>query len=111
MKHFFFVVLLLMCVSHCLAANILAFLPTFARSHYGGFQPLLKELAVRGHNVTVLSHFSLKNPPPNYHHIDVSKERQNDNSNYLLFLSVSVHCYGNLFFYFQISAYYLLHHT
>jgi len=101
MKHFFLVVSLLMYVSHCLSANILAFLPTFARSHYGGFQPLLKELAVRGHNVTVLSHFALKNPPPNYHHIDVSKERQNDNSNYLLILSVNLHLYSNLFFTFR----------
>jgi len=100
MKLLLFVVLLLLYVSLCLSANILAFLPTFARSHYGGFQPLLKELAVRGHNVTVLSHFALKDPPPNYHHIDVSKEKQNDNSNYILNLSVCIHLYSNLFFYF-----------
>jgi len=93
MQLLFFVVLLFFYVSHCLSANILAFLPTFARSHYGGFQPLLKELAVRGHNVTVLSHFALNNPPPNYHHIDVSKERPNDNSNYLLNLSIHIHIY------------------
>ncbi|XP_050432520.1 UDP-glucosyltransferase 2-like isoform X2 [Adelges cooleyi] len=59
----------------CWSANILAFLPTFARSHYGAFQPMLKELAVRGHNLTVLSHFPLKDPPPNYHHIDVSMKK------------------------------------
>lgn len=64
--------ILLLCVGHCWSANILAFLPTLARSHYGAFQPMLKELAVRGHNITVLSHFALKDPPPNYHHIDVS---------------------------------------
>jgi len=82
MKLLFFSVLLLLYVNHCLSANILAFLPTFAKSHYGAFQPLLKELAVRGHNITVLSHFALKNAPPNYHHIDVSiTDRRNDNSN------------------------------
>jgi glucuronosyltransferase len=87
MKFLFFAVLLLLYVGHCMSANILAFLPTFARSHYGGFQPLLKELALRGHNVTVLSHFALKNPPPNYHHIDVSiKERQDNSNNLLIFL-------------------------
>ncbi|XP_008186378.1 UDP-glucuronosyltransferase 2C1 [Acyrthosiphon pisum] len=107
MKYFFFVLLLLMYVSHCSSANILAFLPTFARSHYGGFQPLLKELAVRGHNVTVLSHFALKNPPPNYHHIDVSKERQNDNNFSILsiapYLKPLVIPIGTLFFGSQIT--------
>lgn len=78
MKSVLFAVLLLY-VGQCWSANILAFLPTFARSHYGAFQPLLKELAVRGHNVTVVSHFALKDPPPNYHHIDVSIEEKNDN--------------------------------
>lgn len=77
--------LLLLCVGHCWTVNILAFLPTFARSHYGAFQPLLKELAVRGHNLTVVSHFPLKDPPPNYHHIDVSVKDRNDKSKFLYF--------------------------
>lgn len=63
----FFIVLLP--VKNCLSSNILAFLPTKARSHYGAFEPLLKELAVRGHNMTVLSPFTMKNPPPSYNHI------------------------------------------
>lgn len=82
MKSVLFVVLLLYVTGHCWSANILAFLPTFARSHYGAFQPLLKELAVRGHNITVVSHFALKDPPTNYHHIDVSIKERNDKSNY-----------------------------
>jgi len=61
----------LIAVDGSLSANILAFLPTKARSHYGAFEPLLKQLAVRGHNVTVLSPFAMKNPPPSYHHIMV----------------------------------------
>lgn len=76
---------LLLFIGHCWSANILAFLPTFTRSHYIAFQPMLKELAVRGHNVTVLSHFALKDPPPNYHHIDVSvNETSTRSGNYLL---------------------------
>lgn len=75
---FVFIVLYISC---CWSANILAFLPTFAKSHYGAFQPMLKELAVRGHNITVLSHFSLKDPPPNYHHIDVSIKETINNDN------------------------------
>lgn len=77
---------LLLSVSCCWSANILAFLPTLAKSHYMAFQPLLKELAVRGHNITVLSHFSLKDPPPNYYHIDVSIKESNNNSNYIIYL-------------------------
>lgn len=84
MKSILFVCLLLF-VSCCWSANILAFLPTLAKSHYIAFQPLLKELAVRGHNITVLSHFSLKDAPPNYHHIDVSIKETSTNSNYYLF--------------------------
>lgn len=75
--------IVLLCIGHCQSANILGFLPTFAKSHYIAFQPLLKELAIRGHNVTVVSHFPLKDPPPNYHHIDVSLEQREDKSNYL----------------------------
>lgn len=36
------------------------------KSHFSGFQPLFKELANRGHNVTVLSTFPLKKPLANY---------------------------------------------
>lgn len=65
---------ILISVNSGLSSDILAFLPSKARSHYGAFEPLLKELAQRGHNVTVLSPFSMKNPPPSYHHIPVEDE-------------------------------------
>lgn len=71
MKSIILIVGVLMSVNNCSPSNILVFLPTKARSHYGAFEPLLKELAVRGHNVTVLSPFSMKNPPPSYHHVQV----------------------------------------
>lgn len=65
---------ILISVNSGLSSNILAFLPTKARSHYGAFEPLLKELAEKGHNVTVFSPFSMKNPPSSYHHIQVEDE-------------------------------------
>lgn len=40
-------------------ANILVFMPFPLKSHVGGFKPLFEELAVRGHNVTVVSSFPL----------------------------------------------------
>lgn len=69
-----FAIISLIQINSCISSNILAFLPTKARSHYGAFEPLLKELAVRGHNMTVLSPFTLKNPPPTYHHILVEDD-------------------------------------
>lgn len=38
-----------------------------AISHFRAFQPLLHELAVHGHDVSVVSHFPDKNAPHNYH--------------------------------------------
>lgn len=74
MNYTIFSIAILIIINRCLSSNILAFLPTKARSHYGAFEPLLKELAIRGHNVTVLSPFPLKNPPPSYHHIQVEDD-------------------------------------
>jgi len=55
-----------------LAANILAFMPMPLKSHFGGFQPMFEELAQRGHNVTVVSSFPLKDRRvPNYTDVDV----------------------------------------
>ncbi|XP_050424431.1 UDP-glycosyltransferase UGT5-like [Adelges cooleyi] len=71
MQFLFCFVLIILFLHECLSFNVLAFLPTKARSHYAAFEPLLKELAVRGHNVTVLSPFPLENPPATYHHLQV----------------------------------------
>lgn len=65
---------ILISVNSGISSNILAFLPSKARSHYVAFEPLLKELSERGHNVTVLSPFLMKNPPSSYHHIQVENE-------------------------------------
>lgn len=74
MSYKIFTIIILISINSCLSSNILGFLPTKARSHYGAFEPLLKELAIRGHNVTVLSPFPMKNPPPSYHHIQVEDD-------------------------------------
>lgn len=54
------------------SANILVFAPMPFKSHFSGFQPLFKELARRGHNLTVVSIFPLKTPLPNYTDIQIS---------------------------------------
>lgn len=54
------------------SANILVFAPMPFKSHFRGFQPLFKELASRGHNLTVVSTFPLKTPQPNYTDIPIS---------------------------------------
>nr|CAD7203160.1 unnamed protein product [Timema douglasi] len=59
-------------------ARILGLFPVPARSHIIVFEPLMKELAARGHQVTVVSAFPLDKPMENYTDIkldmpDISK--------------------------------------
>ncbi|XP_067010963.2 UDP-glycosyltransferase UGT5 [Anabrus simplex] len=58
--------LLLLVVGGTQGAKILGLFPFPAKSHMISFSPLLQELAHRGHEVTVVSSFPLKNPPPNF---------------------------------------------
>uniref|UniRef100_A0A182M8S5 UDP-glucuronosyltransferase n=1 Tax=Anopheles culicifacies TaxID=139723 RepID=A0A182M8S5_9DIPT len=53
-------------------AKILAVFPTSARSHYIVGSALMKELARRGHEVTVINAFPQNKPLKNYRDIDVS---------------------------------------
>ncbi|PSN55501.1 hypothetical protein C0J52_02581 [Blattella germanica] len=46
-------------------AKILALFPYIGKSHFVFFEPYVKELANRGHEVVVVSHFPQKNPVPN----------------------------------------------
>lgn len=59
-------------VMDCDAANVLALVPLPARSHWIIMEPLFKELAARGHQVTVFSTFPQKNPLANYTDVDFS---------------------------------------
>ncbi|XP_068631749.1 uncharacterized protein [Battus philenor] len=56
--------------ANCL--NILGIFPYQGKSHFFVYRVLLKELAERGHNVTVISHFPEKAPPKNYHDISLA---------------------------------------
>ncbi|XP_046996863.1 UDP-glycosyltransferase UGT5-like [Schistocerca americana] len=48
------------------AARILAIFPHFGKSHFDFFEPLMKALAARGHDLHVLSYFPQKQPLANY---------------------------------------------
>lgn len=65
-----FISILVLVAIHCAleikSSNILVFVPSPWKSHIVSFEPLFLELAHRGHNVTVVSSFPMKNPPPNY---------------------------------------------
>ncbi|KAL6266603.1 hypothetical protein P5V15_003448 [Pogonomyrmex californicus] len=52
--------------------NILGICPSSSYSHQQAFRALMKGLAARGHNVTVISTIPLKDPPPNYENVDLS---------------------------------------
>nr|XP_022908581.1 UDP-glucuronosyltransferase 2B31-like [Onthophagus taurus] len=52
-------------------ANILAILPYPGKSHFTVFKPILKNLADRGHEVDVMSHFPLKKSHKRYNDISL----------------------------------------
>ncbi|KPJ18103.1 Ecdysteroid UDP-glucosyltransferase [Papilio machaon] len=54
------------------AARLLAVLPTNTRSHYAMYGRLIEALAKRQHHITVLTHFPMKNPPPNVEEISLA---------------------------------------
>ncbi|VVD02864.1 unnamed protein product [Leptidea sinapis] len=53
--------------------NILGVFPFMGKSHFYVYDVYLKELARRGHNLTVISYFPQKQPLENYHDIDLGK--------------------------------------
>jgi glucuronosyltransferase len=57
------------------AAKILGIFPLPVKSHFIVSSVLLKELANRGHQVTVFSPFPEKSPIPNYTNIDITLRR------------------------------------
>ncbi|XP_044746161.1 UDP-glycosyltransferase UGT5-like isoform X1 [Coccinella septempunctata] len=66
-------VLLLSFVCVVSGANILAYFFMPSKSHQFVFQPIWKELALRGHNVTVITTDPLNETIPNLREIDVSE--------------------------------------
>lgn len=54
------------------AARILGIFPLQGKSHYIMCETLMRALAAQGHQVDVISHFPLKNPPPNYNDISIA---------------------------------------
>ncbi|KAG5667808.1 hypothetical protein PVAND_015777 [Polypedilum vanderplanki] len=56
------------------ATRILGLFIHPAISHFRAFQSVLRELAVRGHEVIVVSHFSEKNKPENYKELLLDQE-------------------------------------
>lgn len=53
------------------AYEILCLFPHVAKSHFLMAEALMKGLAARGHNVTMISHFPQKDPIPNYRDISL----------------------------------------
>ncbi|CAB3222586.1 unnamed protein product [Arctia plantaginis] len=58
--------LALIAAENAQAARILGLFPHTGKSHQMVFDPLLKTLAERGHHLTVVSFFPIKDPPANY---------------------------------------------
>lgn len=76
-------------------SNILVFMPSPWKSHIISFQPFFLELASRGHNVTVVSKFTIENPPPGYvqlvpsYYFDINESKIHNYFNYCLMYILS----------------------
>ncbi|XP_050344522.1 UDP-glucosyltransferase 2-like [Nymphalis io] len=66
------IAILLIIPFNVISLNILSILPYHGKSHFFVFKVYLQELAKRGHNVTVISHFPQDDPPKNYHDISLA---------------------------------------
>lgn len=68
-----FILFIVICTLRNLhAARILALFHQNSESHFVMFEPLLKALSARGHNVVVVSHFPQHSPVKNYADISIS---------------------------------------
>jgi glucuronosyltransferase len=61
--------LVIMTMTH--SFEILGVFTHIGKSHFDVFEPYLEQLAARGHQLTVISHFPPKNPIPSYKNIDL----------------------------------------
>ncbi|CAI6364338.1 unnamed protein product [Macrosiphum euphorbiae] len=92
MKYITILVILLNFYVHAIkSSNILVFVPSPWKSHITSFQPLFLELANRGHNVTVVSKFIVKNPPPTYTQLVPSYDFDIDGRSDFLMRERSIH--------------------
>jgi len=75
LRNLLFVLIVLTCAHVIRSSNILVFVPSSFKSHVVSFQPFFLELTHRGHNLTVVTQFPVKNPPTtNYTEIVIKHE-------------------------------------
>ncbi|XP_050523255.1 UDP-glycosyltransferase UGT5-like [Daktulosphaira vitifoliae] len=60
------------------ASNILVFFPNGIKSHFIGFKTLFEALVDKGHNLTLVSPFSLGETKHPYYHVDIEQEQKMD---------------------------------
>ncbi|KAJ0176088.1 hypothetical protein K1T71_008262 [Dendrolimus kikuchii] len=70
--HFNILLTLLFLLNQVFSLNILGVFPYQGKSHFFVFETFLKELASKGHRVTVISHFPQKEPIDNYQDISLA---------------------------------------
>ncbi|CAH0625489.1 unnamed protein product [Chrysodeixis includens] len=63
---------LILLIDYSTCLNILGIFPYQGKSHFFVFRVYLRELARRGHDVTVISHFPEGDAPKNYHDVSLA---------------------------------------
>ncbi|XP_004533802.1 UDP-glucuronosyltransferase 1-3-like [Ceratitis capitata] len=81
--------------------NILGLFPLNGFSHFQFFHPVMRGLAAKGHNVTVISYFPDKNPPPSYRDLPLREGE-------ILMNSVDLKTFGSKKFYEPFREFFLI---
>ncbi|XP_065219027.1 UDP-glycosyltransferase UGT5-like isoform X30 [Planococcus citri] len=81
MQIFALIALLISLLNLCGGARILGVFPHHGLSHFMMFEPLMLELARKGHQVVVISKYPHKENVPNYEHVDVNNDAPQYTSN------------------------------
>lgn len=89
---------LILCLRYSFGARILAVFPHYGASHFMAFEPLMLELASRGHEVVVISRYPQSEKIENYFDIDVNNDIPVPNNNlpFYVFQSIPVSLQENL---------------
>lgn len=72
----FNVLLLITLIDVVKCYKILGIFPHAGKSHFDVVQPMFFELAKRGHHITIIGHFPLKQPIANYHDVSLAGTSQ-----------------------------------
>lgn len=102
MKYILWLFSIFLAIGLTKTANILILLPLPLYSHTNTFLPIFKELASRGHNITMVSPYPQKQVLPNWTDITI------DNSIFKLFMGIILFLFNSYIHFLCLNFIYLV---